>query len=150
MFVWSFIYLGWILKKCEMGLYFSAAAQDCRLLFSRVIVTWLFNSGGWFKTSIAHELPWAKMADFKSAGSCTRQTSAVEMNVNANGWLSPDILQTSSVTPETGSLPTTFIFHGSFLVPLQVFSSSFSSSCWNEHCLSLICYYSIFVYFLDI
>ncbi len=37
-----------------MGLYFSDTAQHCRLLFSRDIVTWLFNSGGWFKTSIGH------------------------------------------------------------------------------------------------
>lgn len=83
------------------------------------------------------------MADFKSAGSCIRQTAAVEMNVNANGWLSPDILQTSTVTPETGSLPTTFIFHDSLLLPLQVFSSSCSNSCWNGHCLSPVMLFHI-------
>lgn len=111
-----------------MGLYFSAAAQDCRLLFSRVShLTFRFRL-------LAQNIycPWAAMSKDGRFQICRVLHQTVEMNVNANWWLSADIL----VTPETGPHPTPFILHGFVLVPLQVFSSPCSNSSWNGHCLS--------------
>lgn len=65
-----------------MGLYFSATAQDCHLVFPRVIVFWHLDSGGWLKTSIAHEPTMSKDGRFQI---CRVLHQTVKMNVNANG-----------------------------------------------------------------